>query len=166
VKVVELAASRAHPELRIHLVLSDEQIDPVQGGYDVTLRIASARLSVAHTHRVAIQPRRSRSTAQRTFKVKNTGSRASPVHDDDARCPRRSSRAVGQISAASSLAEALAALRSCTPYAASSPSLRWSNRLLADDKYARMETKTLLHRAHLPETVPEHGPQNRLMSGE
>jgi hypothetical protein len=29
-----------YPELRIHLVLSDEQIDPVQGGYDVTLRIA------------------------------------------------------------------------------------------------------------------------------
>jgi len=29
-----------YPELRIQLVLSDEQIDPVQGGYDVTLRIA------------------------------------------------------------------------------------------------------------------------------
>ena len=29
-----------YPELRIHLVLSDEQIDPVQGGHDVTLRIA------------------------------------------------------------------------------------------------------------------------------
>src|ERR1700730_2938138 len=29
-----------NPELQIHLVLSDEQVDPVQGGFDVTLRIA------------------------------------------------------------------------------------------------------------------------------
>src|SRR5258708_8378985 len=28
-----------YPELQIQLVLSDEQVDPVQGGYDVTLRI-------------------------------------------------------------------------------------------------------------------------------
>jgi DNA-binding transcriptional LysR family regulator len=34
-----------YPELRIHLVLSDEQIDPVQGGYDVTLRIADLESS-------------------------------------------------------------------------------------------------------------------------
>jgi DNA-binding transcriptional LysR family regulator len=34
-----------YPELRIHLVLSDEQIDPVQGGYDVTLRIADIESS-------------------------------------------------------------------------------------------------------------------------
>jgi DNA-binding transcriptional LysR family regulator len=34
-----------YPELRIYLVLSDEQIDPVQGGYDVTLRIADLESS-------------------------------------------------------------------------------------------------------------------------
>jgi DNA-binding transcriptional LysR family regulator len=34
-----------YPELRIQLVLSDEQIDPVQGGYDVTLRIADLESS-------------------------------------------------------------------------------------------------------------------------
>jgi DNA-binding transcriptional LysR family regulator len=34
-----------YPELRIHLVLSDEQIDPVQGGYDITLRIADLESS-------------------------------------------------------------------------------------------------------------------------
>jgi len=34
-----------YSELRIHLVLSDEQIDPVQGGYDVTLRIADLESS-------------------------------------------------------------------------------------------------------------------------
>lgn len=34
-----------NPELQIHLVLSDEQIDPVQGGFDVTLRIADLESS-------------------------------------------------------------------------------------------------------------------------
>ncbi len=34
-----------NPELRIHLVLSDEQVDPVQGGFDVTLRIADLESS-------------------------------------------------------------------------------------------------------------------------
>jgi len=34
-----------YSELRIHLVLSDEQIDPVQGGHDVTLRIADLESS-------------------------------------------------------------------------------------------------------------------------
>jgi DNA-binding transcriptional LysR family regulator len=34
-----------YPELRIQLALSDEQIDPVQGGYDVTLRIAELEAS-------------------------------------------------------------------------------------------------------------------------
>ncbi len=29
-----------HPKLQIQLILSDEQVDPVQGGFDVTLRIA------------------------------------------------------------------------------------------------------------------------------
>ena len=29
-----------YPELQIHLVLSDDQLDPTQGGFDVTLRIA------------------------------------------------------------------------------------------------------------------------------
>jgi DNA-binding transcriptional LysR family regulator len=34
-----------YPELQIQLVLSDEQVDPVQGGYDVTLRIADLESS-------------------------------------------------------------------------------------------------------------------------
>jgi len=34
-----------NPELRIQLVLSDEQVDPVQGGFDVTLRIADLESS-------------------------------------------------------------------------------------------------------------------------
>ena len=34
-----------YPELRIQLVLSDEQVDPVQGGLDVTLRIAELESS-------------------------------------------------------------------------------------------------------------------------
>jgi DNA-binding transcriptional LysR family regulator len=34
-----------YPELQIQLVLSDEQIDPVQGGFDVTLRIADLESS-------------------------------------------------------------------------------------------------------------------------
>ena len=31
----------SYPELQIQLVLNDDQIDPVQGGFDVTLRIAN-----------------------------------------------------------------------------------------------------------------------------
>ncbi len=34
-----------YPELQIQLVLSDEQMDPVQGGFDVTLRIADLESS-------------------------------------------------------------------------------------------------------------------------
>jgi DNA-binding transcriptional LysR family regulator len=34
-----------YPELQIHLVLSDDQLDPTQGGYDVTLRIADLESS-------------------------------------------------------------------------------------------------------------------------
>ena len=34
-----------YPELRIQLVLSDEQVDPVQDGFDVTLRIADLESS-------------------------------------------------------------------------------------------------------------------------
>jgi DNA-binding transcriptional LysR family regulator len=34
-----------NPELQIQLVLSDEQVDPVQGGFDVTLRIADLESS-------------------------------------------------------------------------------------------------------------------------
>ena len=34
-----------YPELQIQLVLSDEQVDPVQGGFDVTLRIAELESS-------------------------------------------------------------------------------------------------------------------------
>jgi DNA-binding transcriptional LysR family regulator len=35
----------ANPELQIHLVLSDDQLDPTQGGFDVTLRIADLESS-------------------------------------------------------------------------------------------------------------------------
>ena len=34
-----------NPELQIHLVLSDEQVDPVQGGFDLTLRIGDLESS-------------------------------------------------------------------------------------------------------------------------
>lgn len=34
-----------YPELQIHLVLSDDQVDPTQGGHDVTLRIADLESS-------------------------------------------------------------------------------------------------------------------------
>ena len=34
-----------YPELQIHLVLSDDQLDPTQGGFDVTLRIADLESS-------------------------------------------------------------------------------------------------------------------------
>jgi DNA-binding transcriptional LysR family regulator len=34
-----------YPELRIQILLTDDQIDPVQGGYDVTLRIADLESS-------------------------------------------------------------------------------------------------------------------------
>ncbi|MDB5620746.1 LysR family transcriptional regulator [Tardiphaga sp.] len=34
-----------YPELQIHLVLSDDQLDPMQGGFDVTLRIADLESS-------------------------------------------------------------------------------------------------------------------------
>ena len=34
-----------YPELQIQLLLSDDQVDPMQGGYDVTLRIADLESS-------------------------------------------------------------------------------------------------------------------------
>ena len=34
-----------YPELQIQLVLSDDQVDPVQDGFDVTLRIADLESS-------------------------------------------------------------------------------------------------------------------------
>ena len=34
-----------HPDLRVQLILSDQQIDPVQEGFDVTLRIADLQPS-------------------------------------------------------------------------------------------------------------------------
>jgi DNA-binding transcriptional LysR family regulator len=42
-----------YPELRVHLLLSDEQIDPVQGGFDVTLRIADLPSSSLIARRIA-----------------------------------------------------------------------------------------------------------------
>ncbi len=41
-----------YPELRIQLALSDEQVDPVQGGYDVTLRIADLESSSLIARRI------------------------------------------------------------------------------------------------------------------
>jgi DNA-binding transcriptional LysR family regulator len=41
-----------YPELRIQLLLSDEQVDPVQGGFDVTLRIADLESSSLVARRI------------------------------------------------------------------------------------------------------------------
>jgi DNA-binding transcriptional LysR family regulator len=41
-----------YPELKIQLALSDEQVDPVQGGYDVTLRIADLESSSLIARRI------------------------------------------------------------------------------------------------------------------
>jgi DNA-binding transcriptional LysR family regulator len=41
-----------YPELRIQLLLSDDQVDPVQGGYDVTLRIADLESSSLIARRI------------------------------------------------------------------------------------------------------------------
>jgi len=42
-----------HPELRIQLILSDQQIDPVQEGFDVTLRIADLPSSSMIARKIA-----------------------------------------------------------------------------------------------------------------
>jgi DNA-binding transcriptional LysR family regulator len=42
----------AHPQMQVHLVLSDDQIDPVQGGFDVTLRIADLESSSLIARRI------------------------------------------------------------------------------------------------------------------
>lgn len=42
-----------NPELQIHLVLSDDQVDPVQGGFDVTLRIADLESSSLIARKIA-----------------------------------------------------------------------------------------------------------------
>jgi len=42
-----------NPELQIQFVLSDEQVDPVQGGFDVTLRIADLESSSLIARKVA-----------------------------------------------------------------------------------------------------------------
>jgi DNA-binding transcriptional LysR family regulator len=42
-----------YPELRVQLLLSDEQIDPVQGGFDITLRIADLPSSSLIARRIA-----------------------------------------------------------------------------------------------------------------
>ena len=44
---------RAHPELRLHVVLSDEQVEVVQDGLDVTLRIADLPSSSMVARRIA-----------------------------------------------------------------------------------------------------------------
>ncbi|MBC7576767.1 MAG: LysR family transcriptional regulator, partial [Tardiphaga sp.] len=41
-----------YPELQIHLVLSDDQVDPTQGGFDVTLRIADLESSSLIARRI------------------------------------------------------------------------------------------------------------------
>ncbi|QDM14725.1 LysR family transcriptional regulator [Tardiphaga sp. vice352] len=41
-----------YPELQIHLVLSDDQVDPTQGGHDVTLRIADLESSSLIARRI------------------------------------------------------------------------------------------------------------------
>jgi DNA-binding transcriptional LysR family regulator len=46
-----------YPKLQIHLVLSDEQLDPVEEGFDVTLRIADLPSSSLVARRIAPAPR-------------------------------------------------------------------------------------------------------------
>ncbi|WP_257386195.1 LysR family transcriptional regulator [Tahibacter caeni] len=46
-----------HPQIELQLVLSDQQEDPVRGGFDVTLRIASLADSSLIARRIAPAPR-------------------------------------------------------------------------------------------------------------
>jgi len=46
-----------YPELQIHLILSDQQLDPVQEGFDVTIRIADLPASSLIARKIAPAPR-------------------------------------------------------------------------------------------------------------
>jgi DNA-binding transcriptional LysR family regulator len=46
-----------YPELHIHLILSDQQLDPVQEGFDVTIRIADLPTSSLIARKIAPAPR-------------------------------------------------------------------------------------------------------------
>lgn len=46
-----------HPNIELQLVLSDQQVDPVRGGFDVTIRIASMPDSTMIGRQLAPAPR-------------------------------------------------------------------------------------------------------------
>jgi DNA-binding transcriptional LysR family regulator len=68
-----------YPELRIQLILSDQQIDPVQEGYDVTLRIADLPSSSMIARKIA--PAHRAICARPTYLAQH----GTPQHPDDLR---------------------------------------------------------------------------------
>jgi DNA-binding transcriptional LysR family regulator len=68
-----------HPQLQIQLVLSDQQIDPVQEGFDVTLRIADLPSSSLIARKIA--PARRVVCAAPSYLAR----RGTPEHPDDLR---------------------------------------------------------------------------------
>jgi DNA-binding transcriptional LysR family regulator len=68
-----------YPELRIQLILSDQQIDPVQEGYDVTLRIADLPSSSMIARKIA--PAHRAICASPTYLAQH----GIPQHPDDLR---------------------------------------------------------------------------------
>jgi DNA-binding transcriptional LysR family regulator len=68
-----------HPQLQIQLVLSDQQIDPVQEGFDVTLRIADLPSSSLIARKIA--PARRVVCAAPSYLAR----RGTPAHPDDLR---------------------------------------------------------------------------------
>jgi DNA-binding transcriptional LysR family regulator len=68
-----------YPDLRIQLVLSDQQVDPVQEGFDVTLRIADLPSSSMIARRIA--PARRSICASPSYLARH----GTPNHPDDLR---------------------------------------------------------------------------------
>jgi DNA-binding transcriptional LysR family regulator len=68
-----------HPELRIQLILTDQQIDPVQEGFDVTLRIADLPSSSMIARKIA--PARRAICASPSYLAQ----RGTPQHPNDLR---------------------------------------------------------------------------------
>ena len=68
-----------YPDLRIQLLLSDQQVDPVQEGFDVTLRIADLPSSSMIARRIA--PARRAICASPSYLARH----GTPKHPDDLR---------------------------------------------------------------------------------
>jgi DNA-binding transcriptional LysR family regulator len=68
-----------YPDLRIQLVLSDQQVDPVQEGFDITLRIADLPSSSMIARRIA--PARRAICASPSYLARH----GTPKHPDDLR---------------------------------------------------------------------------------